>query len=72
VVAARAVVFGVLIATLAIAVIVWGSVGLVRFFDVYFWPGEVWASYLLLGGLFTVGGMVAWYYAHSQAPSPDA
>jgi drug/metabolite transporter (DMT)-like permease len=72
VVAARAVVFGVLIATLAVAIIVWGSVGLVRFFDVYFWPGEVWASYLLLGGLFTVGGTLAWYYAHTQSPPSDA
>ena len=72
VVAARAVVFGVLIVTLAIAVLVWGSVGLVRLFDVYLWPGEVWASYLLLGGIFTAGGLVAWHYAHTQAPPADA
>lgn len=69
VVAARVVVFGVLIAALAVAVLIWGSVGFVRLLDVYAWPGEVWASYLLLGGLFTVLGSLAWWYAHRQAPT---
>lgn len=72
VIGARAVVFGILIATLAVAVLVWGSVGLIRLMDVYFWPGEVWASYLLLGGIFTGGGLYAWHAAHPQRPPTDA
>src|SRR5579863_8927353 len=68
VIGARAIVFGVLIVALAIAVVVWGSVGLIRLLDVYLWPGEVWASYLLLGGIFTGGGLFAWRAAHVKGP----
>ncbi len=71
VIGARAVVFGMLIVALAVAVLVWVSVAGIRFMDVYFWPGEVWASYLLLGGLFTAGGMVLWYLAISRSPTAD-
>jgi hypothetical protein len=72
VIGARAVVFGVLIVALAVSVVVWGSVGLVRFLDVYLWPGQVWASYILLGGIFTGAGLFAWRYAHTQTPPADA
>jgi hypothetical protein len=57
---ARAVVFGLLIAALATVVMVLLSVSLVRLLTVYAFGGRVWASYLLLGGLFTVAGLVLW------------
>jgi hypothetical protein len=60
-IAARAVVFGVLIAALAVALVVWLSVGFIRLLDVYLWPDKVWASYLLLGAVFTGGGLAAWW-----------
>jgi hypothetical protein len=58
--AARAVVFGVLVAALALAVVVLLSVGLVRLLDVYVVGGRVWISYAVLGGIFTVAGLTAW------------
>ena len=47
---------------LTVALVVWLSVGLIRLMDVYFWPGEVWISYLLTGSIFTAGGLVAWHF----------
>jgi hypothetical protein len=70
-IAARAVVFGVLIAVLGVALVVWGSIGLVRLLDVYLWPGKVWASYLLLGALFIIGGMVAWWLRINRSAEPS-
>jgi hypothetical protein len=61
-VAARALVFGVLMVALTVALVVWFSIGLIRFMDVYFWPGEVWISYLLTGSVFTIGGLVVWHF----------
>lgn len=58
--AARAVVFGVLAAALALVVVVLLSVGLVRLLDVYVVGGRVWISYAVLGGIFTVAGLAAW------------
>ncbi len=57
---ARTIAFGVLVAVLALAVVVWLSVGFVRLLDVYVVGGRVWISYAVLGGLFTVAGLVAW------------
>jgi len=57
---ARAVVFGVVIAVVSIVVVTVACVALIRFMDVYFWPGKVWASYYLLGFILVVGGFVLW------------
>ena len=51
--AARAVVFGLLAAFIALVIVVLVSVGLVRLLDVYVFGGRVWISYLILGLLFT-------------------
>ena len=69
VLAARAVVFGLLIAVLATTVMVLVSVSLVRLLTIYVFDGRVWASYLLLGGLFTVGGLVLWAKRTSADPT---
>ena len=58
--AARAVVFGILVAVLALLVLVLLSVGLVRLLDVYAFGGRVWISYAVLGGIFSLAGLLAW------------
>jgi hypothetical protein len=58
--AARAVVFGLLVAVLSLVVLVLLSVGLVRLLDVYAFGGRVWISYAVLGGLFSLAGLLAW------------
>ncbi len=58
--AARSVVFGLLIITLAITVVVFVSVLLVRIFSVYLFHDQVWASYLGVGVIFVVLGYVLW------------
>jgi hypothetical protein len=60
VLAARAVVFGVVIAVTTVVLVVLFSVGFVRLLDVYVWPGEVWISYLVLGSLFIALGVLAY------------
>jgi hypothetical protein len=59
-VVARAIVFGTIVATMALVVSILLSVALVRLLDVYAFGGRVWASDALVGGIFTVGGLVAW------------
>jgi hypothetical protein len=60
-VAARAVVFGIIIAVVALVLLILLSITLVRLLDVYVFPGRVWASYLLLGSLFVAGGFILWW-----------
>lgn len=57
VIAARALVFGVLIGVLALAVLVWLSVAVLRILDIWL---EVWVSYLVLGAVFVAVGLVVW------------
>lgn len=52
---ARALVFGLLAAVMGVTVLVLVAVFSVRLVDVYL-PGDVWATDLLLGGIFTVLG----------------
>jgi hypothetical protein len=60
VVAARGVVFGVIIGVIAVAVLVLLSVGFIRLTTVYLFDHKVWISYLVLGAIFTVGGLFAY------------
>jgi len=60
VVAARAIVFGIIVATMALAVSILFSIAVVRLLDVYAFRGRVWASDAVVGGLLTVGGLLAW------------
>jgi hypothetical protein len=68
--AARIVVFGLLIAVLSTVVLVLLSVGLLRLLDVYAFPGRVWLSYAVVGGVFTVVGLLAWTKRTSRAARP--
>jgi hypothetical protein len=64
---ARGLVFGIVVGTMALIVSVLLSVALVRVLTVYVFGGRVWASYLLLGFLFSLAGVVAWSQRHSDA-----
>jgi hypothetical protein len=70
-VAARAVVFGLIIAVVALMLLILLSIALVRLLDVYVFGGRVWASYLLLGGLFVIAGFVAWSRRNSAGAEED-
>jgi uncharacterized membrane protein YdjX (TVP38/TMEM64 family) len=71
IVAARAIVFGVIIAVVALVVLVLIGVGIVRLTTVYLFDHKVWISYLVLGGLFSLGGAFA-YARRGTAPQHDA
>lgn len=58
--ATRAIVFGLLIAALAVLLLVLGSVAVLRLFDVYVFGHRVWLSYVVLGGALTLAGLGAW------------
>jgi hypothetical protein len=59
-VAARAVVFGVVIAFASLLLLVFLAVGLVRLLDVYAFGGRVWASDALFGTICCGGGFFLW------------
>lgn len=56
---ARALVFGLLGLALVFAALVLLTIGALRFIDVYL-PEDVWAAHLLLGSVFTLGGLFVW------------
>jgi len=60
--AARLVVFGLLAAILGVVGLVLFVIFVVRVLDNYI-PGGVWVVYLLLGGLFTLVGLLLWQRA---------
>jgi hypothetical protein len=58
--ATRAVVFGLLVATLVATLVVVGSIAVVRLFDVYVFGHQVWLSYIVLGGALSFAGLAVW------------
>jgi tetrahydromethanopterin S-methyltransferase subunit F len=58
--AARGLVFGIIILTMALVLGVVMAIALVRVLDVYAFGGRVWASDAVLGGLLVLGGGFAW------------
>ena len=56
---ARLVVFGLLAAIMGVTALVLVAVFLIRFVDAYL-PAGVWAAELVVGGLFTLGGLFLW------------
>jgi hypothetical protein len=60
IVAARTIVFGVIIVVVALMIVVLLSVGFIRFTTVYFFDGKVWISYLVLGAIFCAVGAFAY------------
>ena len=71
IVAARAVVFGVIIGVIALVVAVLLSVGFIRLTTDYLFHYRVWVSYLVLGAIFCAAGMFA-YSKRGAAPHSDA
>ena len=67
IVAARAIVFGVIIAVVALVVVVLLSVGFVRLTTDYLFHYRVWVSYLVLGAIFCALGTFA-YSKRGAAP----
>ena len=59
---ARLVVFGLLAAIMGTVALVLLCIFVVRIMDSYI-PGGVWVVYLVLGGLFTLGGLLLWQQA---------
>jgi hypothetical protein len=57
---ARAIVYGLVAGAVALMVLWLSSVGVLRLLDIYLFPGRVWASYALLGGIFTLAGLFLW------------
>lgn len=70
--AARALVFGLIVAALAAMLVVLGSIAVVRLLDVYAFAPRVWLSYVVLGGLLTLGGLGAWSRRTGRRALPSA
>jgi hypothetical protein len=70
IVAARAIVFGVIIGVVALVVLVLLSVGFIRLTTDYLFHYRVWVSYFALAALFIGGGMFA-YSKRGVAPHSD-
>ena len=59
-VVARGIVFGIIIAVMAIALSILAAIAVVRLLDVYAFGGRVWASDALLGAILVLAGALAW------------
>ena len=55
----RTIVYGLMAIGLAIATLLLLTIGSVRVLDAYL-PQGVWLAYLILGGIFLVGGLFVW------------
>ena len=64
---ARALVYGLVAGAVALIVLWLSSVGVLRLLDIYVFPGRVWASYTLLGGIFTLSGLFLWTLRRSRS-----
>jgi len=64
---ARALVYGLVAAAVALMVLWLSSVGVLRLLDIYLFPGRVWASYTMLGGIFTLAGLFIWTLRRSKS-----
>jgi hypothetical protein len=63
---ARAVVFGVIVATMGAVLLVLVAIGTVRVLNVYAFPGKEWASLALVGGIFFFAGLFLWTLRRSR------
>ena len=57
--AARAIVYGIIGVFAGLVALIVLVIALIRMLDVYL-PGDVWSAYLLLGVVFSVGGLLVW------------
>ena len=70
-VAARAVVFGILVAAMLVVLSVLAAIAAVRLLDVYLFHSRVWASDLVVGGIFTLIGAVLWSLRRRRGEEPS-
>ncbi|MGH9269040.1 MAG: hypothetical protein ACRD0D_12805, partial [Acidimicrobiales bacterium] len=59
-------VYGLLAVVMATTALVLFTILGLRLLNAYL-PGDVWAAYLLLGGLFTLAGMLLWSFRTGKA-----
>jgi len=57
--AARAIVYGIIGVFAGLVALIVLVIALIRMLDVYL-PGDVWSAYLLLGVVFSAGGLIVW------------
>ena len=62
--AARAIVYGIIGVFAGLVALIVLTIALVRFVDVWL-PGDVWQAHLLIGALFTIGGLLVWRKRHA-------
>jgi hypothetical protein len=70
--ATRAVVFGLVVATLAALLVVFASIAILRLFDVYVFGHRVWLSYVVLGGAFSLAGFGVWSLRNTRSSTARA
>ena len=66
IIAARAIVFGLLMVSVAILAIIVASVGAIRLLNVYLFHGHVWASYAIIGVVLFGGGLFVFNKHHQE------
>ena len=59
-VAGRAIAFGFIIAVMVLVIVIVLAVGVVRLLNVYLFAGREWLSYLIIGAVSLVGGLLIW------------
>jgi hypothetical protein len=68
--ASRAVVFGLLVAFFVLVAVFMLAIALFRVLVIL--TGEIWAAYLILGGIFVIAGAFCWTLRSSKAKDADA
>jgi len=68
----RIAVFGVVAAAVALALLVLGTIGLVRLLDDLVFAHRIWITDLVLGGIFTGAGMLLLRQGRSTSPSDSS
>src|SRR5579862_704782 len=63
---ARGIVFGILVATMAVVLAVLAAIALVRVLDIYAFGHRAWAAEAVVGGFITALGLVAWSFRRSR------
>lgn len=58
--AARALVFGLIVAAVSTVLAVMVAIAVIRVLDNYAFGAQVWASYCVVGGAFTLAGLALW------------
>jgi len=66
----RTIVYGLLISAMVVVFAVVVAVAVLRLFDVYLFAGHVWASYTVLGIMFSAGGLYGWSKRNPPTATP--